>query len=85
VLTAEIQRVPAEGVDLRRRCLLDGQGNLLLDELPADMLRQIGSQLTLSSGPEAGTEIELSVKGSIAYMKHPARQVGGYFGANLAF
>jgi signal transduction histidine kinase len=31
--------------------------------------KQIGSQLTISSGPEAGTEIELSVKGSIAYNK----------------
>ncbi len=31
--------------------------------------KQIGSQLTVSSGPEAGTEIELSVKGSIAYNK----------------
>jgi len=31
--------------------------------------KQIGSQLTISSGPEAGTEIELSVKGSIAYHK----------------
>ena len=30
---------------------------------------QIGSQLTISSVPEAGTEIELSVKGSIAYNK----------------
>jgi signal transduction histidine kinase len=31
--------------------------------------KQIGSQLTISSGPEVGTEIELSVKGSIAYNK----------------
>jgi len=31
--------------------------------------KQIGSQLTISSVPEAGTEIELSVKGSIAYNK----------------
>jgi ligand-binding sensor domain-containing protein/signal transduction histidine kinase len=31
--------------------------------------KQIGSQLTISSGPEAGTEIELSVRGSIAYNK----------------
>jgi ligand-binding sensor domain-containing protein/two-component sensor histidine kinase len=31
--------------------------------------KQIGLQLTISSGPEAGTEIELSVKGSIAYNK----------------
>jgi signal transduction histidine kinase/ligand-binding sensor domain-containing protein len=31
--------------------------------------KQIGSQLTISSGPEAGTEMELSVKGSIAYNK----------------
>lgn len=29
--------------------------------------KQIGSQLTISSGPEAGTEIELCVKGSLAY------------------
>jgi signal transduction histidine kinase/ligand-binding sensor domain-containing protein len=31
--------------------------------------KQTGSQLTISSGPVAGTEIELSVKGSIAYNK----------------
>jgi signal transduction histidine kinase/ligand-binding sensor domain-containing protein len=31
--------------------------------------KQIGSQLTISGGPKAGTEIELSVKGSIAYNK----------------
>jgi signal transduction histidine kinase len=31
--------------------------------------KQIGSQLTISSGPQAGTEIELSVKDSIAYDK----------------
>jgi signal transduction histidine kinase len=31
--------------------------------------KQIGSQLTISSGPGVGTEIELSVKGSIAYNK----------------
>ena len=38
VLTAGIERVRAEGDELRRRGLLDGQGNLLLNELPADML-----------------------------------------------
>jgi signal transduction histidine kinase/ligand-binding sensor domain-containing protein len=41
--------------------------------------KQIGSQLTISSGSEAGTEIELSVKGSIAYNNTAARQAGGYF------
>jgi hypothetical protein len=37
VLTAGIERVRAEGDELRRRGLLDGYGNLLLNGLPADM------------------------------------------------
>jgi hypothetical protein len=37
VITAGMERVRAEGDELRRRGLLDGQGNLLVKELPADM------------------------------------------------
>ena len=37
VLTAGMERVRAEGDELRRKGLLDSQGNLLLKELPADM------------------------------------------------
>lgn len=37
VLTGGIERVRAEGDELRRRGLIDGHGNLLLNELPADM------------------------------------------------
>jgi len=40
VLTAGIERVRAEGDELRRCGLLDGQGNLLLNELPADILEE---------------------------------------------
>jgi hypothetical protein len=37
VLTGGIEQVRAEGDELRRRGLIDGHGNLLLNELPADM------------------------------------------------
>jgi hypothetical protein len=37
VITAGLERVRAEGDELRRRGLLDAQGNVLLKELPADM------------------------------------------------
>ncbi|MBV9158823.1 MAG: hypothetical protein JO097_21365, partial [Acidobacteriaceae bacterium] len=35
--------------------------------------RQIGSKLVILSGPETGTEIELSVPGSVAYAKRQGR------------
>jgi signal transduction histidine kinase len=35
--------------------------------------RQIGSKLVILSGPETGTEIELSVPGSVAYSKQQER------------
>jgi hypothetical protein len=37
VLTDGIERVRSEGDELRRKGLLDSQGNLLVKELPADM------------------------------------------------
>ena len=37
VLTAGMERVRAEGDELRRKGLLDLQGHLLVKELPADM------------------------------------------------
>jgi hypothetical protein len=37
VIDAGVQRVRAEGDELRRKGLLDVQGNVLLDELPPDM------------------------------------------------
>jgi hypothetical protein len=37
VITAGLERVRAEGDELRRRGLLDEHGNLLVKELPADM------------------------------------------------
>jgi hypothetical protein len=37
VLTAGMERVRAEGDELRRKGLLDSQGKLLVKELPADM------------------------------------------------
>jgi hypothetical protein len=37
VITAGLERVRAEGDALRRRGVLDADGNLLLKELPADM------------------------------------------------
>ena len=37
VITAGLERVRAEGDELRRKGILDAQGNLLLKELPADM------------------------------------------------
>ena len=37
VNTAGMERVRAEGDDLRRKGLLDSQGKLLVKELPADM------------------------------------------------
>ena len=36
-ITSGLERVRAEGDELRRRGLLDPQGNLLVQELPADM------------------------------------------------
>jgi hypothetical protein len=35
--------------------------------------RQIGSKLIILSGPETGTEVELSVPGSLAYAKQNGR------------
>jgi hypothetical protein len=37
VITAGMERVRAEGDELRRRGVLDANGNLLLKDLPADM------------------------------------------------
>ena len=37
VVTAGMVHVRAEGDELRRKGLLDGQGNLRVQELPADM------------------------------------------------
>jgi hypothetical protein len=37
VITAGLERVRAEGDELRRRGILDARGNVLLKELPADM------------------------------------------------
>jgi hypothetical protein len=37
VLTDGMERVRAEGDELRRKGLLDSQGKLLVKELPADM------------------------------------------------
>lgn len=37
VITAGMERVRAEGDELRRKGLLDGHGNPLVKELPADM------------------------------------------------
>jgi hypothetical protein len=37
VITAGLERVRAEGDELRRRGILDAQGNVVLKELPADM------------------------------------------------
>jgi hypothetical protein len=37
MFTAGLARVKAEGDELRRKGLLDSQGNLLVRELPADM------------------------------------------------
>ena len=37
VITAGLERVRAEGDELRRRGILDAQGNVLLKDLPADM------------------------------------------------
>jgi hypothetical protein len=37
IITAGLERVRAEGDELRRRGILDARGNVLLKELPADM------------------------------------------------
>src|SRR5260221_13751325 len=37
VITAGLERVRAEGDELRRRGLLDEHGNIVIKELPADM------------------------------------------------
>jgi hypothetical protein len=37
VITAGLARVRSEGDELRRKGILDAQGNVLLKELPADM------------------------------------------------
>lgn len=37
VIAAGLERVRAEGDELRRRGILDAQGNVILKELPADM------------------------------------------------
>lgn len=37
VITAGMERVRAEGDELRRKGILDSQGKLLVNELPADM------------------------------------------------
>jgi len=36
-ITAGLERVRAEGDELRRKGILDSEGNLLLKDLPADM------------------------------------------------
>lgn len=41
--------------------------------------KQIGGKLNIWSGPGAGTEIELSIAGSIAYRKPPGRPLLGLF------
>jgi len=37
IITAGMERVRAEGEELRRRGILDADGNLLVKELPPDM------------------------------------------------
>lgn len=37
IITSGLERVRAEGDELRRRGVLDSEGNLLVKELPADM------------------------------------------------
>jgi hypothetical protein len=37
MIEAGLERIRAEGDELRRRGLLDAQGNVLLDKLPPDM------------------------------------------------
>jgi hypothetical protein len=37
IITAGLERVRAEGDELRRRGILDSEGKLLVTELPADM------------------------------------------------
>ena len=37
MIEAGLERIRAEGAELRRRGLLDAQGNVLLKELPPDM------------------------------------------------
>jgi len=37
IITAGMERVRAEGEELRRRGILDAEGNLLVRELPPDM------------------------------------------------
>jgi hypothetical protein len=37
IITAGLERVRAEGDELRRRGILDSEGKLLVKELPADM------------------------------------------------
>jgi len=37
IITTGLERVRAEGDELRRRGILDSQGNLLVKKLPADM------------------------------------------------
>jgi hypothetical protein len=41
MITAGLERVRAEGDELRRRGLLDEHGNLLAKELPADMKEDV--------------------------------------------
>jgi hypothetical protein len=41
VIAAGMERVRAEGDELRRRGLLDEHGNLLVKELPADMKEDV--------------------------------------------
>ena len=42
--------------------------------------RQIGGKLEIWSGPGSGTEIELSIRGSIAYRTSTGRSVSAYSG-----
>jgi signal transduction histidine kinase/streptogramin lyase len=44
--------------------------------------RQIGSKLVILSGPGTGTEIELTVPASTAYMKPPGRSLLSFFRSN---
>ena len=42
LLAAGLERVRAEGDELRRKGILDSQGNLQMKELPADMQEDAG-------------------------------------------
>jgi len=62
-------RIRDDGAGIPREVLGEGRSGHFGLAGMRERAKQIGSQLTMSSGPEAGTEIELSLKGSIAYDK----------------